>query len=144
MNGSQIAENGLRNGSENGPINIRAAYNNIVYDWCLTKSVNGSKPTPSYTGVTTMAKAIRKDYHDLSTLPVIAYYPVSRVIDNIKLGISESSFDFGIDVYKNALDVKPNFHSFFEWFRNQDDILNETALSRSHWMKQHKNGSNRN
>ena len=43
-----------------------------------------------------------------------------------------------LDVYKNALEGKENFQSFFKWFRNQDDILNEEAQSRTYWMEQNK------
>lgn len=71
-------------------------------------------------------------------LPVIAYYPVSRVVDSTKPVIGSRENLFILDVYDNALSGKRNYQSFFEWFRIQDDILNEKAMSRTKWMQQNK------
>ena len=76
--------------------------------------------------------------HD-SKLPVIAYYPISRVVDRTNLEIKgKENLDI-LDAYDNALGGKRNYQSFFEWFRLQDDIVNEEAMSRSKWMRQNQN-----
>lgn len=138
-NGSQIAEADLRNGSENGCIDIHASHENTDFRWYLTKSIRGSKSAlPSYDGVSAMAERMRKIYHDGSSLPVIVYYPVSRTVNKISPDITSRGSVSDLDVYENALSGKSNYQSLFEWFRHQDDILNEQARSRSHWMKQHK------
>ena len=137
-NGSQISESELRNGAEKGYIDILATHKTSNYRWCLTKSARGSKSDlASYDGVSTVAEVIRGYYHDTSTLPVIAYYPVSRAVNRIAPDIPSRDSVSDLDVYENALSGKSNFHSLFEWFRHQDDILNEKARSRSHWLKQH-------
>ena len=71
-------------------------------------------------------------------LPVIAYYPVNRVIGSTRPDIPEKDSIYNLDVYENSLVSKANYQSFFEWFRIQDDILNEKAMSRSRWMHQNK------
>lgn len=67
--------------------------------------------------------------------PVIAYYPVNRVVEESLPTTPDSDSFYGLDVYKNALGGKANYQSFFEWFRNQDDILNQRFSSRSKWME---------
>mgnify|MGYP003669947783 CR=1 FL=1 len=138
-NGSQIVESDLRNGSEKGYIDIHVTHETTDYRWFLTKSARGSKSAPaSYDGATKLAEVIREEYHDAATLPVIAYYPTDRGVNRIIPNVPSRDSISDLDVYENALSGKSNFHSLFEWFRHQDDILNEQASSRSHWMKQHK------
>ncbi len=101
-------------------------------------SVTGVKREPaSYAGATALATVIREHYSDTSTLPVIASYPVSRVVNRITPDVPKQPIS-AFDIYENALGEKSNFNTFFEWFRNQDDILNEKAMARARWMKQNK------
>ncbi|WP_169316139.1 AAA family ATPase [Mucilaginibacter paludis] len=73
--------------------------------------------------------------HDLQqSYPVIAYYPVNRIVGNATVDISGRESIASLDVYENALGGQTNYHAFFEWFRLQDDIANERANSRSKWM----------
>lgn len=138
-NGSQIAESDLRNGSEKGYIDIHVDHGTTSYRWYLTKSARGSKNDPaSYAGVSAMAERIRESYHDNSILPVIAYYPVSRVVDRVVPDVSSREAISDLDVYEKALSGKSNFHALFDWFYHQDSILNEKSLSRSKWMRSHK------
>lgn len=70
------------------------------------------------------------------SLPVIVYYPVSRVVERNVNAIFRGQRDFeSIDIYDNALEGKSNYQNFFLWFKNQDDFINQQSLSRTHWMK---------
>lgn len=59
------------------------------------------------------------------SLPLFVYYPVNRAVLDIPLRIRKShSFDV-IEAYDNALIAGANFRSFFEWYRNREDLENE-------------------
>lgn len=58
-------------------------------------------------------------------LPLFVYYPVNRSVLDIPLRI-RTSHSFGLlDAYDGALTAGANFRSFFEWYRNREDIENE-------------------
>jgi len=70
---------------------------------------------------------------------MIAYYPINRIAK----GISGTNILGGeniaqLDVYDNALGSKANFQAFFEWFRLQDDIINEESQSSSKYIRGNK------
>lgn len=138
-NGLQLPKADIHNGSTQAFISLTALYpemNGTAYQWTLTQSNAPTKEEASYKEVTLLARQIWKTYKNEATLPVIQVYPVSRVVEQISPDtIKEGILDLA--VYDNALTGKTNYQSFFEWFRYQDDILNEristsqTILSRS-------------
>jgi len=65
---------------------------------------------------------------DKEMLPVFAHYGVTRAVLDIPLRIKKKH-DFGrIETYRNALNAKTDFRTFFEWFRNQEDFENEKKV----------------
>ncbi|WP_318781167.1 AAA family ATPase [Amazonocrinis nigriterrae] len=61
-----------------------------------------------------------------TNIPLAVYYPVNRAVIDMPLEISEAYSFKQLDAYKQALIVgKIDFKSFFEWFRNQEDLENE-------------------
>ena len=58
------------------------------------------------------------------------------MVNNITPEFPDKDSIYHLDVFKNALDGVANYQSFFEWFRVQDDILNEQSTSRSRWVQQ--------
>lgn len=68
---------------------------------------------------------------DEEMLPVFAHYGVTRAVLDIPLRIKKRH-DFGrIETYRNALNAKTDFRTFFEWFRNQEDFENEKKVELS-------------
>lgn len=62
----------------------------------------------------------------LHNIPVIVYYPINRVVMDIPLGIRTAhSFDL-LEAYDKALAGGTSFRSFFEWYRNREDLENES------------------
>ena len=62
------------------------------------------------------------------TLPVFAYYGVNRVVLDIPLRI-RTKHEFGrLETYQNSISTKTDFRTFFEWFRNQEDLENEMKV----------------
>ncbi len=143
--GQRISDLHLRNDSDSGYIDLQAqlckrAGNESGFRWFLTKTAKGeiSELKSSYDGASQLAEIFRKKYNEGKPIPVIAYYPIDRTVKRAIPDIFDRESISDLDVYKNALSGKANYQSLFEWFRNQDDILNEQAQSRSHWMIQNK------
>ena len=60
-----------------------------------------------------------------TNLPLLAYYPVNRAVLDIPLRIrKQHSFNI-LEAYDESLTSGANFRTFFEWFRNQEDLENE-------------------
>lgn len=70
--------------------------------------------------------AISRLLNTEGSLPLLAYYPVNRSVLDIPLRIRKKhSFDT-LEAYDDALISAANFRHFFEWFRNREDIENES------------------
>ena len=61
-------------------------------------------------------------------LPLFAYYPVNRAVLDIPLRIrSKHTFDL-FSAYDESLNSGSNFRTFFEWFREREDLENEVRV----------------
>lgn len=59
-------------------------------------------------------------------LPLAVYYPVNRAVLEIPLEVLEEHQFEQIDAYDQALTgARIDFKSFFEWYRNREDVENE-------------------
>lgn len=103
-----------------------------IYNWTLTKTHLGRKSTTN----SSLSDASRlADYYralltqnDNACLPLIAFYPVERVVLDIPLKIRERHNFLQIDGYDNSLNQGVDFRRFFEWFREREDSENESGL----------------
>ncbi len=77
-----------------------------------------------------MAAFYRDQYTQNSgaSFPLIAFYPVERVVLDVPLKIKERHNFLQLDGYDNALNQGIDFRRFFEWFRNREDAENESGL----------------
>lgn len=138
--GSYISDLSIRNGSDLSSITATVSNYTDFYDWTLKKIVKNKvvSTDSQLTGVSALAEQIRINYDKKNTLPVIAYYPVSRVVGGTIPNVPDKDSIYNLDVYDNALGGKANYASFFEWFRQQDDIRNQKSTSQSKWSIQNK------
>jgi len=109
------------------------------FRWKISRSrpgTNGQEESNS-ADLVRLSKKLKDRYKTIEALPIIAYYPVGRVVEKVSNSIVSriSARQESMDVYDNALEGRPNFHNFFRWFRDQDDYVNQKSLSRSHWIK---------
>ncbi|MFT4926892.1 MAG: putative ATP-binding protein involved in virulence [Phenylobacterium sp.] len=143
--GDYIAQSNLRNNHSEGSLEVHLTEKEQVYHWFLPKLAKGSQSNfkIQLNGVNQLAQIIKTHYESDKTLPVIAYYSVNRLVATTKPNIPTQHSISDFDVYANALGGKTNYQSFFEWFRLQDDILNENAQSRTKWMQQNENWTKR-
>lgn len=129
----------ISNGEDFACIEIQAEFSQKVYGWKICRSRPGANVAKEndLAGLSVLSHALKERFNADEALPIIAYYPVGRVVEKVgaSMGARISSSQESLDVYDNALEGRPNFHNFFRWFRDQDDYVNQKSLSRSHWIK---------
>lgn len=138
--GSMISDSDIRYDSEFASIRIVCTENDKDYFWELVKFADGKiiDKKSDLIEVSELALFFQRILDHENRLPIIAYYPVTRVVDKISPEVKFDDTFSTLDAYDKALDGKQNFSSFFEWFRQQDDIVNENATSRDKWILQNK------
>ncbi|WP_163409628.1 AAA family ATPase [Flavobacterium ajazii] len=138
--GLMISDSDIRYDSEFTSIRIVCNENDKDYSWELVKFAEGKiiEKKSDLVEVSELALYFQKILDQENRLPIIGYYPVTRVVDKISPEVKFDDTFSTLDAYDKALDGKQNFSSFFEWFRQQDDILNEKATNRSKWIQQNK------
>lgn len=134
-----IAVTDINNSESSASIEIEAQFFSQEYTWSISRVRPGSKNEEknNLDELVLLATALKAKFKESSALPVIAYYPVSRVVEKVvpSMGSRMSPNPDSLDIYDNALEGRPNFQNFFRWFRDQDDYVNQKSLSRSHWIK---------
>ena len=103
------------------------------YSWALAKTEQGKKSTfsSSLADATRLANIYREKFtaDDDSSLPLIAFYSVERVVLDVPLKIRGRHSFLQLDGYDNSLTQGVDFRRFFEWFREREDSENESSVS---------------
>ena len=103
------------------------------FQWTLAKARRGRKAqyTSNLNGCTRLANRYRDAFtqDDTASLPLIAFYPVERVVLDIPLKIRTKHTFLQLDGYDNSLSQGVDFRRFFEWFREREDSENESGIS---------------
>ena len=92
-----------------------------------TRRPRSRNPASLLKGATDAANQVKEelDSQCKSSLPLVAYYPVNRAVLDIPLRIrSRHRFDM-MDANEGSLTGGANFRTFFEWFREREDLENE-------------------
>ncbi len=138
-NGTHIPIHCIKNGSHTAIIQFegtaKSTYLNDeeLFLFSLAKGKPGLKTqSSSFLGaISKLANHYRSQLtqnHEIS-LPLVAFYPVERVVLDIPLKIrTKHSFE-QLDGYDNSLNQGVDFRRFFEWFREREDSENESGLS---------------
>lgn len=128
--GRPIGEADIRNGSQTAAIEI-VCHDGSYFSWSLAKARSGYS-RKDHASILLSATERAKHYQTMISehqgevnLPVLAYYPVNRAVLDIPLRIrNKHQFDL-LDAYEGALTSGANFRTFFEWFREREDLENE-------------------
>ncbi len=134
-NGSPISDRDIHNGQTFADISLQLQYQEDLYFWRVAKTLRGSSKVSSSLlhDASRLALSFQAQLALAQTsaaLPLIAYYPVERVVLDIPLKImSRHSFD-QLDGYDNALQQGVDFRRFFEWFRDREDYENEARIQK--------------
>ncbi len=103
------------------------------FQWTLAKTRKGRKAqyTSHLSDCTRLANHYRNalTQDDQTSLPLIAFYPVERVVLDIPLKIKTKHTFLQMDGYDNSLSQGVDFRRFFEWFREREDTENESGIS---------------
>lgn len=140
-NGTPIPEDVILNGAASAAIHISVLdelnppVNSPVwpFDWTVAKTRTGRKAeyNSALSEVSELANKYRTELskNDNTSLPLIAFYSVERVVLDIPLKIKGKHSFLQIDGYDNSLNQGVDFRRFFEWFREREDSENESGIS---------------
>ena len=103
------------------------------FPWRIAKAKKGRKGDykSDYSGATSLADYYRTKLSsdEKTSLPLMAFYSVERVVIDIPLKIKEKHTFLQLDGYDKSLSQGVDFRRFFEWFREREDTENESGLS---------------
>jgi predicted ATP-binding protein involved in virulence len=103
------------------------------FHWVIAKTRKGRKSEKNsvLTDASLLADSYRRGLsgNDKMSVPLIAFYPVERVVLDIPLKIKDKHSFLQLDGYDNALNQGVDFRRFFEWFREREDVENESGIS---------------
>jgi len=148
-NGNPILEDTILNAANTATIEIKicdsiasstdtgenAGENRISdrFQWTLAKTRTGRKAKYSsqLSDCTRLANYYRNalTQDEQTSLPLIAFYPVERVVLDIPLKIRTKHTFLQMDGYDKSLSQGVDFRRFFEWFREREDTENESGIS---------------
>lgn len=95
-------------------------------DWSLYKAKHYHKTKGNLrSNLTSLTKYIETILDFPTTLPVIAFYGVNRVVSDIPVRLKSTHQLDIFSTYHEALHAGANFRSFFEWFKEREDLENE-------------------
>lgn len=130
--GRPISEPDIKNGEDAARLSLTLRSKNATFSWVLAKSRSGRRQkknaASSLKHVTDAAETIRTAITEKSgnvDLPLFAYYPVNRAVLDIPLRIRKKQQFEPITSYDGSLTSGANFRTFFEWFREREDLENE-------------------
>ncbi|MBK1621483.1 ATPase [Lamprobacter modestohalophilus] len=138
--GRPIKELDIRNNESGAVLSLTVGTLSRDYGWSLAKSRKGrSQDERSSLGeVTNLAKILEKRINATNgevDLPLLAYYPINRAVLDIPLRIrSKHSFDV-VSAYDDSLISGASFRTFFEWFREREDLENENLKYRDQLIR---------
>ena len=129
--GRPIVEAEIMSGYHDTVLEITLEYEGVSYRWDLTKARKGHVRRYRASELASASKLagqfqskITKNAEN-ANLPLLAYYPVNRVVVNIPLRISGKQRLGLFSAYDDALSRSADFRTFFQWFREREDLENE-------------------
>jgi len=113
--------------------NPEAHIEDYIVNWSVAKSRKGRKGEhkSDLWGAASLADHYRTllSRDESTSLPLIAFYSVERVVLDIPLKIKDRHTFLQLDGYDNSLSQGVDFRRFFEWFREREDTENESGIS---------------
>jgi predicted ATP-binding protein involved in virulence len=130
--GRPIQEDDISNTQSAASITVIASdHQEECIKWTLAKIRKGHlvlNPRSSLTKLNAYTKKWQEKitcHNENLNIPLFAYYPVNRAVLDIPLRIrAKHQFNL-LEAYEGALTGGANFRTFFEWFREREDLENE-------------------
>ncbi len=134
--GRPIVESDITNGKSTSSIQLLCEAEGRTIEWKLFKVRRGHAASEGKSKLQELnyyAKGIQSRISETSekvNLPLFVYYQANRAVVKIPLKIrGKHRFDL-LAAYDTALSSGANFRTFFEWFREREDLENEILRSR--------------
>ncbi len=135
--GRKIGELDIHNKASNSKLSARVLFEESGFHCSLVKTRKGRPKNHEKSSLKELNLVTRELQRRLEqtegkcSIPLLVYYPVNRAVLDIPLRIRQKH-DFGIlDAYDDSLTSGSNFRTFFEWFRNREDLENENRKYRT-------------
>lgn len=126
--GSAIAEHDIREGTSAASIALSAVFSGQNIVWSIAKRRRGGDLGGDKSDLKCLTEYIRHQREidgGIRSVPVLVGYTVNRAVLDVPLRIRKHH-KFGIlNTYDNAFDGAADFRTFFEWFREREDLENE-------------------
>jgi predicted ATP-binding protein involved in virulence len=129
--GRPIPETDITNGYSSAAIEISCMDEQQEITWKLVKNRKGRSSQNGHSNFSHLSEFTQKlqetitSENEQANLPLFVYYPVNRAVLDIPLKIRKKhSFDL-FSVYDESLTGGANFRTFFEWFREKEDLENQ-------------------
>lgn len=139
--GRPISEHDIANGRSSATIELICKYDGQEYGWKLLKNRRGYSSGDGKSNLSGLNELCRQFQHEIIAgvlkvnLPVFVYYPVNRAVLDIPLRIrGKHRFDI-FAAYEGSLTSGANFRTFFEWFREREDLENENRKYKNAFIK---------
>jgi len=139
--GRPIVESDITNGKSTSSIQLSCEADSGTMEWKLFKVRKGHAASEGKSNLQELndyAKGIQSKISETPekvNLPLFVYYPVNRAVVEIPLKIrGKHRFDL-LTAYDGALHSGANFRTFFEWFREREDLENEIMIFRNQQCK---------
>ncbi len=129
--GRPIQETDITNGKSSSSVQLDCIEGDQPIEWRLSKSRKGHGAPEDRSNLAELnefTKGLQGQFSEKAenlNLPLFVYYPVNRAVLDIPLRIREKHSFKPITVYDDALTSGANFRTFFEWFREREDLENE-------------------
>jgi predicted ATP-binding protein involved in virulence len=131
--GRPIAEADIMNGHSSALIEIVCTEGDRIIEWKLSKSRKGHGSPEDRSNLNNLSEFTKQLQAEISAkheninLPLFVHYSVNRAVLDIPLKIKKKhSFDL-LNIYDESLTSGANFRTFFEWFREREDLENENS-----------------
>lgn len=139
--GRPITETDIRNGESSANIEVTINHDGNYSSWNLAKIRQGYSKKDA-ASVLVIATEIAKQFQvkisendGQVNLPLFAYYPVNRAVLDIPLRIRERHrFDL-MAAFDESLTSGASFRTFFEWYREREDLENESRKYKMELIK---------
>ena len=130
--GGSIVKSDITNGKSTSSVQLSCETEGGTVEWRLSKVRRGyvaSEDRSNLQELNDYTKGIQSKISETSekvNLPLFVYYPVNRAVLDIPLRIrGRTNFDL-LTAYDDALTSGANFRTFFKWFKEREDLENES------------------
>ena len=139
--GRPIVESDITNGKSISSIQLSCEAEDKMIEWRLFKvrkgyfSFEGKEGKTNLQELNDYTKGIQSKISETMekvNLPLFDYYPVNRAVLDIPLRIRGKHRFNLLTAYDGALTSGADFRTFFEWFREREDLENEMRFRSNH------------